>query len=391
VSTHLSSTPLAGADAARAAPRGAGPQPQRKPRLLIVDDNATLVENLTEILEDAGYAVHGYGTCRSALAGAREGFDVALVDLRLPDGDGTALAPQLKDASPDGEVVLLTGFATLESAMAAVRAGACAYLVKPCATQELLVTVEQAMRQVRLHAEKRDLSRRAQMAEKLAAVGTMTAGLSHEIRNPLNAAALQLTVLERRLQKLPRGEQPPLLEPLHLVRDEIRRLDHILEDFLQFARPREFQPRPVEVATVLTKVLDLLEGEAERQRIALERDFESVPAVAGDEERLRQVVMNLALNAIDAAGRGGRVRVACRLEDPGAGEVAIHVDDSGPGVPPDVRERIFEPFFTTKARGSGLGLSIVHSIVAQHRGTITIEDAPSGGARFALRLPLART
>jgi len=390
VSTHLSSTPLAGADAARAAPRSAGPQPQKKPRLLIVDDNATLVENLTEILEDAGYAVHGYGTCRSALAGAREGFDVALVDLRLPDGDGTALAPQLKDASPDGEVVLLTGFATLESAMAAVRAGACAYLVKPCATQELLVTVEQAMRQVRLHAEKRDLSRRAQMAEKLAAVGTMTAGLSHEIRNPLNAAALQLTVLERRLQKLPRAEQPPLLEPLHLVRDEIRRLDHILEDFLQFARPREFQPRPVEVATVLTKVLDLLEGEAERQQIALERDFDSVPAVAGDEERLRQVVMNLALNAIDAAGRGGRVRVACHLEDPRAGEVAIHVDDSGPGVPPDVRERIFEPFFTTKARGSGLGLSIVHSIVAQHRGTITIEDAPSGGARFALRLPLAR-
>ena len=126
---------------------------------------------------------------------------MALVDLRLPDGDGTALAPQLKALAPDGEVVLLTGFATLESAVAAVRAGACAYLVKPCATQELLVTVEQAMRQVRLHGEKRELARRAQMAEKLAAVGTMTAGLSHEIRNPLNAAALQLTVLERRIQQ----------------------------------------------------------------------------------------------------------------------------------------------------------------------------------------------
>jgi two-component system, NtrC family, sensor histidine kinase HydH len=286
-------------------------------------------------------------------------------------------------------VVLLTGFATLESAVAAVRAGACAYLVKPCATQELLVTVEQAMRHVRLHGEKRELSRRAQMAEKLAAVGTMTAGLSHEIRNPLNAAALQLTVLERRLQKLPLVEQGPLLEPLHLVRDEIRRLDHILEDFLQFARPREFQPRAVEVATVLTKVLDLLEGEAERQRITLERDFDPVPAVAGDEERLRQVVMNLALNAIDAAGRGGTVRVACSVEEPAGRDVTIYVDDSGPGVPLDARDRLFEPFFTTKARGSGLGLSIVHSIVTQHRGTITIEDAAGGGARFALRLPRA--
>ncbi len=384
------SAPQAGHGAARGSSWSASPQPQKKPRVLVVDDNASLVENLTEILEEAGYAVHGHGTCRSALAGAREGFDVALVDLRLPDGDGTALAPQLKEASPDGEVVLLTGFATLESAVAAVRAGACAYLVKPCATQELLVTVEQAMRQVRLHGEKRELARRAQMAEKLAAVGTMTAGLSHEIRNPLNAAALQLTVLERRVLRLPGEEQPSLLEPLHLVRDEIRRLDHILEDFLQFARPREFQPRPVEVSTVLTKVLDLLEGEAERQRITLERDLERVPAVAGDEERLRQVVMNLALNAIDSAGRGGRVRMACRLEAPDAREVAIYVDDSGPGVPLELRDRIFEPFFTTKARGSGLGLSIVHSIVSQHRGTITIEDAPDGGARFVLRLPRAR-
>ncbi|HYS79238.1 MAG TPA: ATP-binding protein [Anaeromyxobacteraceae bacterium] len=364
-------------------------QSLHRPRVLIVDDNATLVDNLKEILEDAGYAVHGYGSCAAALHGAREGFDVALVDLRLPDGDGTALAPQLKEAAPDGEVVLLTGFATLESAVAAVRAGACAYLVKPCATQELLVTVEQAMRQVRLHGDKRELSRRAQMAEKLAAVGTMTAGLSHEIRNPLNAAALQLTVLERRVQKLGAEAQPPLLEPLHLVRDEIRRLDHILEDFLQFARPREFQPRAIEVATVLTKVLDLLEGEAERRHITLEREFGDVPPVAGDEERLRQVVMNLALNALDAVGRRGTVRVSCAREDSAPQEVAIYVDDSGPGIAPDLRDRIFEPFFTTKAQGSGLGLSIVHAIVTQHGGTISIEDAPTGGARFALRLPRA--
>ncbi|HYG69899.1 MAG TPA: response regulator, partial [Anaeromyxobacteraceae bacterium] len=192
-----------------------------RPRLLVVDDNQSLVENLAEILEDAGYAVRGANSCAEALQAARDGFAVALVDLKLPDGDGTALAPRLKELSPDGEVVLLTGFATLESAVAAVRAGACAYLVKPCATQELLVTVEQAMRQVRLHADKRELSRRAQMAEKLAAVGTMTAGLSHEIRNPLNAAALQLSVLERRIARMPEETQPPLLEPLTLVRDEI--------------------------------------------------------------------------------------------------------------------------------------------------------------------------
>jgi signal transduction histidine kinase len=368
------------------------PRPASEARILVVDDNAALVDNVAEILQGAGYAVRGAGSCAAALALAREGFDVALVDLRLPDGDGTALAPQLKEVQPDGEVVLLTGFATLESAVAAVRAGACAYLVKPCATQELLVTVEQAMRQVRLHGEKRNLSRRAQMAEKLAAVGTMTAGLSHEIRNPLNAAALQLSVLERRLQRLPKETQPPLLEPLTVVKDEIRRLDHILEDFLQFARPREFVPRTVDVATVVNRVLDLLGGEADRRGIRLERQLAEVPAVAGDEERLRQVLVNLGLNALEAVKDGGLVRVSSRLAEapePSPG-VEILVDDDGPGVPTESRDRIFEPFFTTKAKGSGLGLSIVHAIVTQHGGRLRVEESPEGGARFVVSLPRSR-
>jgi len=256
--------------------------------------------------------------------------------------------------------------------------------------------VEQAMRQVRLHAEKRELARRAQVAEKLAAVGTMTAGLSHEIRNPLNAAALQLSVLERRLARLPRDAQAPLAEPLTLVKDEIRRLDHILEDFLQFARPREFVPEPIALEPVLSKVLDLLGGEAERRALRVDRDLEPVPPVAGDEERLRQVLVNLLLNAFEAAPEGGWVRVSCRAEPPDAGRegdpgtVAVAIDDSGPGIRPEARDRIFEPFFTTKAKGSGLGLSIVHAIVAQHGGSIAVEDAPDGGARFLLRLPRAR-
>jgi signal transduction histidine kinase len=251
------------------------------------------------------------------------------------------------------------------------------------------------MRQVRLHGEKQALAHKAQMAEKLAAVGTLTAGLSHEIRNPLNAALLQLTVLERRLQRLAGDLQGPLLEPLVLVKDEIRRLDHILEDFLQFARPRVFVPRTVDLCEVVSRVLDLLAGEAERRAIRLERELPPAGGtpVAGEEERLRQVLVNLTLNAIEATPDGGLVRVRCLAlaPDPSLGErdpmVAVSIDDSGPGVPAALRDRIFEPFFTTKARGSGLGLSIVHAIVLQHGGTISVGEAPGGGARFLLRLP----
>ncbi len=362
--------------------------PHSVPRVLVVEDNAAFLDNLRELLDDAGYRVTGAVSCREALDRAEAGFDVALVDLRLPDGEGTELARDLKDRVPEAEVVLLTGFATVETAVAAVRAGACAYLMKPCAPSELLLTLEQAMRQVRLHEEKRELARRAQVAEKLAAVGSMTASLSHVIRNPLNAAALQLAVLERRVRRLAEEQQPALLDPLLLVRDEIRRLDHTLEDFLQFARPRGFRPEPVEVKALVRRVVDFLGGKADERRVRLELEGDggaALPPLRGEEERLRQVLIHLTLNALEASPEGGWVRLSVARE---GGLACIGVEDSGKGVPQDIQERVFEPFFTTKDEGSGLGLSIVQSIVMQHGGSLQVVNAPSGGARFLLRLPL---
>jgi signal transduction histidine kinase len=353
--------------------------------ILCVDDNRALAENLREILEDAGYAVRTAASCAEALEQARPGFDVALVDVRLPDGDGTTLAGSLRAIVPDAQVIMLTGFATVESAVAAVRAGAWAYLLKPCAMPELLVAVEQAVRQIQNIEERNELERRARVAEKLAAIGTMTAGLSHEIKNPLNAAALQLAVVERRVKRLPPEVQQALGEPLKLVQDEIARLNGILEDFLAFARPREIEPAPVDVTAVLGRVVDLLSAQADRVEVKIERRWREVPAVSGDSGRLQQAFVNLLLNAIQATPPGGVVTLAM---EPAGDTVRIAVEDSGPGIPEALRTRIFEPFFTTKQAGSGIGLALVHSIVDQHHGSITVEQGETGGARFVLDLPV---
>ena len=361
---------------------------KRLHRILLVDDNPALLENLQEILEGQGYQVLAAATAQQAMERARGGFEVAIVDLRLPDQSGTSLATRLRETAPEGEIVLLTGFASLETAIAAVRAGAFAYLVKPCSTPELLLTIEQALLRVRLHGEKRELARRTQVAEKLAAVGTMTAGLSHEIRNPLNAAGLQLVVLERGIRKLAPDLQGTLLSPLGLVRDEIKRLEHLLEDFLQFARPREMRGSPISLAEPVEAVLGLLAGDAERRNIALESRLEPGLQISGETERLRQVLMNLALNALEATPAAGRVRVSAHREQ---AEVVLWIDDSGPGITAEARGRIFEPFFTTKPGGSGLGLPIVHAIITQHGGSITADRSPLGGARFEIRLPHLQT
>jgi signal transduction histidine kinase len=357
-------------------------------QVLVVDDNPALAENLREILDDAGFETSAAASCAEARAAAAVGFNVALIDVKLPDGDGTKLAAELKQLSPDSQVILLTGHATVESAASAVRAGAWAYLVKPYDTADLLQTIGQAARHVELLAERRQLARRAEMAERMALVGTMTAGLSHEIKNPLNAAALQLTVLERRVKQLPQAAQGTLLEPLVLVRDEIERLNHTLNDFLQFARPRALQPVPVALEPLVQRVTKLLRAQAEEKTVSLREQVSGQPVVMGEDERLQQVLMNLLINAIQATPAGGEVMLAASAHN--AETVVVSVDDSGPGIPEAERERVFEPFFTTKASGSGLGLPIVQAIIIQHGGRVRVEGSSKGGARFVLELPRAR-
>ena len=353
--------------------------------ILLVDDNAALVDNLAEILEDSGHATLRAGSCAAARTEAARGFDVALVDLRLPDGDGTELARELKASAADAQVILLTGHASTESAAAAVRAGAFAYLVKPTPPADLLLTVEQALQSVRNATDRRELQRRAQRAEKLAAVGTLAAGLSHEIKNPLNAAALQLTVLERRLKRIP-NLPPDTFEPLGLVQSEIKRLASFLDEFLQFARPRELARASIDIAHLILEVVDFLQPQASASQLVLDVETPPLPSLPADEPKLRQALVNLVLNAIQATPAGGTVRIVTGREDD---DLCICVDDSGPGVPAAVRNRIFEPFFTTKDAGTGLGLPLVHAIVQQHGGTIALETSPAGGARFHLRLPLS--
>jgi signal transduction histidine kinase len=247
-----------------------------------------------------------------------------------------------------------------------------------------MLTVEQALEHVRLIEKGRELSRRAQRAEKLAAVGTLAAGLSHEIKNPLNAAALQLTVLERRLKRLP-NVAPDLFEPLVVVQAEIKRLAAFLDEFLQFARPRDLQRAPTDVAAIAREVTEFLLPQATAAHLTLSLETQPVPSLNADPARIRQSLVNLVLNAIQATPAGGTISVVTGVEE---AHVCICVDDSGPGVAEPLRDRIFEPFFTTKDAGTGLGLPLVHSIIQQHGGTIALETSPAGGARFHLRLPI---
>lgn len=250
--------------------------------------------------------------------------------------------------------------------------------------EDLLFAVRQAVRQVESQKEKQQLARRAQVAEKLAAVATLAAGLSHEIKNPLNAASLQLTVLERRLRRLPEKSLQSHLEPLALVQQELQRLSGAVEEFLAFARPRDFIPVPVDLTAVVTTVARLFAAQAETAGLRLETQLAPVRLIEGDAGLLQQAVTNLVLNAIQATPAGGWVRIEVGES---AGDVVLRVQDSGAGLSEEARSHLFEPFFTTKELGSGLGLPQVHAVVEQHGGSVSVQDENAGGACFVVKLP----
>jgi signal transduction histidine kinase len=229
--------------------------------------------------------------------------------------------------------------------------------------------------------EEDEMLRRLLRSERLAAVGTLAAGLAHEVRNPLNSASLQLTLLERRLQ---RGDEPGSVLPIaHIIKSEIDRLDRLVKEFLAFAQPRPLEPRPVDVGDLFASVAGLIAPEAESVHVSIAVDVaKRTPPVLGEAERLRQVLLNLTRNAIEAMSEtGGQLRLLARS----AGrEVEIAVEDDGPGFGEDLP--VFDAFFTTKSHGTGLGLAIVHRIVADHGGTIRVESRP-GRTCFTLALP----
>ena len=477
-------------------------------RVLIVDDNAELAETLRAVIASGikGLVIETAQSGEAALAMAQKGFDVAIVDVKLPDVSGIDLIQQLRLVSPFSEVLLLTGFASVDAAIGALRSGAFAFVLKSFRPEELISTVEQALgkvqlkrereelekryrdlvdvtdvlvfaldsegkvalmnrkaaalvniaadhavgrpfleswipaearglmrtavignrdhevetgfvdqsvpstarRRVRWHisrspdnrsmvygigidiTERRALEKRAADAEALSAMGELAMNLAHEIRNPLNAAVLQLHLLNRNLGRLD-AEEPTraaLKDRVRIVGDEIGRLNRLLTDFLELARPRGIAREPVHLPRLVDEVLDLEEESARGRGIAIVRNLADDGCVAiGDREKLKQVTINIVVNALEAMKQGGVLTASVQ---PSGDRVLMSFADNGPGIEPDVLACVFDPFFTTKEAGTGLGLSIVRKIVDQHGGDVTMESERGHGARVIVSVPTGR-
>jgi two-component system sensor histidine kinase PilS (NtrC family) len=223
---------------------------------------------------------------------------------------------------------------------------------------------------------------RIRKADRLAAIGELSAGIAHELRNPLASISGSIEMLSNDLELS--GENQRLMS---LIIRESDRLDRIISDFLEFARLRPPRKRMVSVTTCLDEVLVLLKNNVDKSRnieIELENRVLEIH-VNVDDEQLRQVFTNLAVNSCEAMKDGGSLRIVAGQEEPGWVRIAFY--DEGPGIVDDI-ERLFEPFYTTKEGGTGLGLAIANRIIVAHGGTIEFRNRKSGGAEFTVVLPV---
>lgn len=227
-------------------------------------------------------------------------------------------------------------------------------------------------------------------AKSLAAMGKLTAGLAHEIRNPLNAAKLQLDVLKKNAADIEvEATREKIQTRSTLVSDELRRLSMLLEDFLNLARPRRLEPVEFDASQLLHEILELRRPEIESLGILIYVQDESEgQSVTGERDRLKQVVNNMITNAVEAVADQElpSIEVSSRIVEGERWQVRIC--DNGPGLTPEVAERAFESFFTTKPAGTGLGLIIVKRIVELHGGAAALDTVPEGGTCASFWIPL---
>ncbi|MGH7739142.1 MAG: ATP-binding protein, partial [bacterium] len=382
--------------------------PGRKPKLLVADDEPDMLRFLKSQLQkhyDVLEAVDG----RQALEKARQFLpDLILLDMMMPEKDGIEVCAELKSqVSTQGiPIILLTARADDETKLRALETGASDFLSKPFSTTELHVRVKNLVEshhyQLDLAREKHALESTLEQLketegqlvqnEKMASLGRLSAGLIHEINNPLNYVAQALYVLRTKKDQVPESDRPAYAEVIADIEEGVQRVQRIIKDLRSFTHPQ------MEGGRDLTSVKDVVDAASRflshelKERVKLEVQIPEGQTFLADRNKLVQVFLNLIQNASDALGEKKfeanvpRIWITAKEEQD---RVLVQIRDNGPGIDPKIMDKIFDPFFTTKdvGRGMGLGLSLCLKMVQDQGGRLSVKSEKGNWTEFTLDLP----
>jgi signal transduction histidine kinase len=389
-------------------------EPEKKARILIIDDELIILDLTSIILRNRGYEIH---TAKDAAVGiALVGSvkpDLVMLDYMMPGMDGLSALKEIRRDFPDSYVIMFTGKGNEEIAVDLMKAGASDYILKPFNNQDLVERIENVLRIRTMEIHNRELlgererlleeiatwnqelERRVEektsalqkfqaefvQSEKLAALGYLSAGMAHEIRNPLNSISLFVQLLKGWM------DDPEKIEYCEKIFKEIDRIDGILGKLLHASKRPMSAPVSVNLDQVITEVLELFSPQTELNNIAVELDFRRIPPpIKADRTEIEHIFTNLFLNAIHEMVGDGKLTIQLDHDDR---DISVRISDTGKGIPKEALSGIFDPFFTTKKSGTGMGLAVVRRIVNTCKGKIEVERSDGTGTTFRVTLPLS--
>ena len=367
-------------------------------RLLLVDDEENFRQTIAKRLAKRGLASEQAASGNECLAILdKKPMDVVVLDVKMPGMTGIEVLRHITAKHAKTEVILLTGQATASEGVEGIKSGAFDYLMKPIELEHLFNKILQAYEKIRrLDAEKEEAEYKKQMeqqiivCERLASLGTLAAGVAHEINNPLaiireSAGWMRQLFAKDELKNIPRHDD--FVKALDKVEKSVERASRITHQLLGFVGKSQSTLSEVNLTELIEEAIQLISHEAQNRDIRIVRQIEpSVDTIWSDPYQLRQVLLNLLTNAIHAVNSDGTISIT--VEDVGDCRT-ITVSDTGPGIPRENLDKIFEPFFSTKSpgQGTGLGLFVSRGIVEKLGGIIEVASEIGQGARFSIRMP----
>ena len=367
--------------------------------VLLVDDEAPFREAVARRLVKRGFHIDQAGGGEEALQRLDQGTThVVVLDVKMPDMDGLTTLSRIKEKRPGVEVILLTGQACAQDGVVGIMSGAFDYLTKPVELEHLAGKIRQAFDRITWTADQaREAEYRAKVeqrmgaAERLASLGTMAAGIAHEINNPLAIIAEAAGFMKGQIVRdgsVASDLKDRLMLALGKIEGSVDRAKRITHQLLGFARKTDWTFESFDLNEMAAEVADLTRKTADSNdaEVSVSPAPDGRGEVFSDPYQVRQVLINLVTNALQAVGTGGKVQVAVSGTND---NVVVDVRDNGPGIPRENLDRIFEPFFSTKppGKGTGLGLSVSKNIVDKLGGRIDVESRLGDGAVFRVTLP----
>ncbi len=358
--------------------------------VLVIEDDEGTRANLRDILELDDYRVSTAASFAEALNRSNWAeISAIILDRRLPDGSADTLLSRLRELAPEAAVIIVTGYADLEGAIAAIRQGAADYLLKPINADLIRTRLARIAEQKRLAAELKEAELRALQAERLAAIGEVYTGLAHESRNALQRSQACLERLAKRVR-----DRPDALDLIARVQQAQDHLQQLYEEVRNYAAPlNHLEQEERALSEILQSAWNDLALQRKNRNARLVQEDKGLDLrCAVDCRRISQVFRNILENALSACGDPVEIKAQWlekHLEGRPALQVAIR--DNGPGLTPEARQRIFEPFYTTKTQGTGLGMAIARRILEAHGGRIAVGEAPGPGAEIIVILPRGKS